>query len=350
MIIGRKYFSSELSIGIRKLKNMKSKIIFSFYACFILSIAYSQNKKEQIEILNNRVDSLNSILISDRNTNNQKEIEYKELMSTLQIQVEDSNKELLKKSIEIKVLENDEMEKENLISELTKRVDELKMKLEQQSLNSKIEIIDAPSFSISNPYLIKITDSKMINPCPEMEYVIGSEICKKEVTRITYFKKGNVTRLFACVGYSYDGCHYCPGQNGFVLAEYKNSNWTIIDFLQCHDDDGGWGNSFEIRDQFLLGKNSFAYNCSSCNGGFGYDSCEGFIVGFIDDKISVLLQGISEENNQASGEEPIIAWQYNYKPISSDNQLFELERKYYGADKPVETKILKYNSQSMKFE
>ena len=329
---------------------MKSKIILSFYACFILSMAYSQNKKEQIVILNNRVDSLNSILISDRNTNNQKEIEYKELMSTLQIQVEDSKKELLKKSIEIKVLENDEMEKENLISELTKQVDELKMKLEQLSLNSKIEIIDAPSFSISNPYLIEITDSKMINPCPEMEYVIGSEICKKDVTRITYFKKGNVTRFFACVGYPFIGSHYDIGQNGFVLAEYKNSNWTIIDFLQCQDDDGGWGNSFEIRDQFLLGKNSFAYNCSSCNVAFGYDGCQGFIVGFIDDKISVLLQGTSEENNSASGEEPLIDWHYNYKPIPSNNEVFAIEREYYKLDKHVETITLNYNPQSMKFE
>lgn len=214
----------------------------------------------------------------------------------------------------------------------------------------KIEIIDAPSFSISNSYLIEITDSKMSNPCPESDTPIGPEKCKKEVTRITYFKKGDVTRFFACVGYSYDGAHYDGGQNGFVLAEYRNSKWTIIDFLQFQNTDGGWGNSLEIDDEFLLGKNSFAYNCSSCNGGFGYDGCEVFIVGFIDDKISVLLQELSEEDNSASGEEPLIYWHYDYKPISSDNQLFELERKYYKMDELVGTKILKYNSQSMEFE
>ena len=154
-------------------------------------------------------------------------------------------------------------------------------------IDVKIEIIDAPSFSISISNLIEITDSKMINPCPESDTPIGPEKCKKEVTRITYFKKGDVTRFFACVGYSYDGDHYDAGQNGFVLAEYRNSKWTIIDFLQCHHDDGAWGNSFEIGNQFLLGKNSFAYNCSSCNGAQGNDWCEGFIVGFIDDKISI---------------------------------------------------------------
>ena len=222
-----------------------------------------------------------------------------------------------------------------------------------QNKKMQIEIITPPSFSISNNRLIEITDSKMINACPEENSGAGEEgpeICKEEVTRITYFKKGDVTRFFACVGYSYEGCHYCPGQNGFVLAEYKNSKWTIIDFLQCQDDEGGWGNSFEIRDQFLLGKNSFAYNCSSCNGGFGYDGCEGFIVGFIDDKISILLQGTSEVNNSASGEEPLIAWHYNYKPLPSNNEVFNLERKYYYLDKPVKTKILKYNPKSMKFE
>ena len=222
-----------------------------------------------------------------------------------------------------------------------------------QNKKMQIEVINTPSFSISNNRIIEITNSKMINACPEENSGAGEEgpeICKKQVTKITYFKIGDVTRFFACVGYSYDGCHYCPGQNGFVLAEYKNSNWTIIDFLQCQDDDGGWGNSFEIRDQFLLGKNSFAYNCSSCNVAFGYDGCQGFIVGFIDDKISVLLQGTSEENNSASGEEPLIDWHYNYKPISSNNEVFAIEREYYKLDKHVETITLNYNPQSMKFE
>lgn len=353
MIIGRKYFSSELSIGIRKLKNMKSKIILSFYACFILSMAYSQNKKEQIEILNNRVDSLNGILISDRNTNNQKEIEYKELMTTLQIQVEDSKKELLKKSTEIKVLENDEMEKENLISELTKQVDELKMKLEQLSLNSKIEIIDAPSFSISNPYLIEITDSKMINPCPIDEMLLEDGICVKNVTKITYFRKGNAIRFFACVGYAFLGSRISIGHSGFVLAEYKNSKWIFIDFLQVQYDKND-AESLEIQNQYILGINSFAYEGTyDFNNGGGDHSSGTYIVGFIDDKISLLLEEFSGENNGLGGggyDKPLIAWHYNYKPLPSNNQVFNLERKYYNLDKPVKTKILKYNPKSMKFE
>jgi hypothetical protein len=271
---------------------MKMKIILSICLGFIGSMAYSQNKKAQIEILNKEVDSLNSILISDRNTNKQKETEYKEQMSTLKIQVEDAKQLLLKKSMEIKVLENNELEKEKLIHDLTKQVDELKMKLEQLSLNSKIEIIDPPSFSISNPYLIEITNSKMINACPEENSGAGEEgpeICKEEVTRITYFKKGDVTRFFACVGYSYEGAHFDPVQNGFVLAEYINSKWTIIDFLQFEGSDEGWGNALKISDKFLFGENLFAYDCSSCYVAAGEMSCVDMIIGFVNDKISVLL-------------------------------------------------------------
>jgi hypothetical protein len=270
---------------------MKMKVILSICLGFIGSMAYSQNKKAQIEILNKKVDSLNSILISDRNTNKQKEIEYNEQMSTLKIQVEDAKQELLKKSMEIKVLENNELEKGKLIHDLTKQVDELKMKLEQLSLNSKIEIIDPPSFSISNPYLIEITNSKMINPCPETNVLgeEGPEICKKEVTKITYFKKGDVTRFFACVGYSYEGAHFDPVQNGFVLAEYRNSKWTIIDFLQFEGSDEGWGNALKISDKFLFGENLFAYDCSSCYVASGEMSCVDIIIGFVNDKISVLL-------------------------------------------------------------
>ena len=330
---------------------MKMKVILSICLGFIGSMAYSQNKKAQIETLNKKVDSLNSILISDRNTNKQKEIEYNEQMSTLKIQVEDAKQELLKKSIEIKVLENNELEKEKLIHDLTKQVDELKMKLEQLSLNSKIEIIDPPSFSISNPYLIEITNSKMINACPEMNYGAGEEgpeICKEEVTRITYFKKGDVTRFFACVGYSYEGAHFCPVQNGFVLAEYINSKWTIIDFLQYEGSDEGWGDALKISDQFLYGGNLFAYDCSSSSRA-GYLSCVKIIIGFDDNKISVLLEELSCETEDY-GEDPLIDWWYDYKPIPSNNQAFALEREYYILDKLVDTKILNYNPQSMKFE
>ena len=225
------------------------------------------------------------------------------------------------------------------------------MKLEQFSVNSKIEIIAAPSFSISNSEIIEITDSRMIDPCPSTNVLgeEGPEICKKQVTKVTYFKLGNEIRFFACVGYSFDGAHFEPGQDGFVLAEYLNSKWTVIDFLQVQHD-GCWGNSLEIENQFILGQNSFGYYFISCGTAQGFTGCTSYIVGFVNDKIAVSLNEISSEDNLGESVKPIINWKYQYKPIPSENQCYSIERKYFKLEKFIESKILNFNSGLMKYE
>lgn len=339
----------------------------------------SQSKKEQIEILNNRVDSLNRVLGSERNTNNQKEVDHKEQISSLQIQLENLNSAILKtkkelankdvelnkinqesqnKSMEIIVLENQIKEKEEQIANLKIQVEVLKVKQEQVSFDSKIEIINPPSFSISNSEIIEMTDGKMIDPCPEVNVLgeEGPEICKKQVTKVTYFKLGSVIRFFACVGYSFQGPRWDSGQDGFILAEYNNSNWTIIDFFQIPKRECCWGNSLEIEDQNILGTNSFGYYSLVCTTVNAYEFCNSYIIGFVNDKISVLLEELSreykilEEYERGSNKEDIINWKYNYKIIPTDNDEYSIERKHLKFDKIFETKILNYNPQEMKFE
>ena len=127
------------------------KSIFTFLIILQSYNSFSQSKKEQIEILTNRVDSLNTVLKTERNSNHQKEIEYKEQISTLQKQLEDlnnsltktkedlvkkeveintSNQELKNKLFEITVLKNQINEKEKLVINLGNQIDELKIKLD----------------------------------------------------------------------------------------------------------------------------------------------------------------------------------------------------------------------------
>ncbi|MFM7683845.1 MAG: hypothetical protein ACKO7P_14055, partial [Bacteroidota bacterium] len=296
--------------------------------------------KEQISSLENQLENLNGNLTKTKEELTEKDGELKK-----------SNQELLNKSMEIKVLEKQIKEKAEQIATLNSQVNELKVKLEQLSLNPKIEIIDKPSFAISNSEIISLTDSKMIDPCPEVNVLgeEGPEICKKQVTEVTYFKFGNVIRFFAWVGYSFEGAHFDSGQDGFVLAEYKNSKWIVIDFLQVHED-GCWGNSLEKVNQFILGKNSFGYHSISCISFHGSTSCTSYIVGFINDKIAILLDEISSEDNLGEGVKPVINWKYQYKPIPSENQFYSIERKYFKLDKFVTSATIKYNSLSMKYE
>jgi hypothetical protein len=127
------------------------KIIYSISLLILSFSCFSQSKKEQIEILANRADSLNRVLNLTRNTYNQKEIEFKEQISSLHKKLEDLNtsltkikeelakkenelknstQELLNKSMELTVLENRVIEKAKLIESLKVQVDELNTKQE----------------------------------------------------------------------------------------------------------------------------------------------------------------------------------------------------------------------------
>ncbi len=349
---------------------MRFEFLFIFLLVFRLS--FSQTKKEQIEILNKRIDSLNLILIRERKESLQKTNEFSEKssgfeeqirllnstlnktksdLSQMQLNLKTVNEQLFNKSIEVKVLENQINEKEKLINNLESQIDKLKLIQGELTLNSKIEIIDKPSFSISDSILIAISDSKMIEPCPLINILgeQGLEICNKQVTKITYFIFGHQIIFFACLGYSFDGAHSEPGQDGFILAEYKNSKWTLIDFLQFQHD-GCWGNALEIEDQFILGQNSFGYYSLSCGTAQGFTSCTSYIVGFVNDKIVVLLNEISSEDNLGEGVKSVINWKYKYRPIPSDYQVYSLERKLFKLDKFIGSKTINYNAQTMKYE
>jgi hypothetical protein len=350
-------------LHLMKYSIMQKLLFFGFLIPF--QITFAQSKKEQIELLTKRVDSLNSVLSNERNSAAQKTTEFKSNVSQLQKELTKTESTLSQKEIELSNLKKDVFNKSKKIQELESQLlelnenlrrlavenEKLKLTLNELSTNSNIELIASPTFSISTSELIKIVDRKMVEPCPQ-ENVLGESgpgICKKQVTKVQYFKKGNVIRLFACVGYSYNGAHFDSGQDGFVLAEYRNSTWTIIDFLQF-DHQGCWGESFEVENQFLLGKNSFGYFGETCGTAQGFTGCNSFIIGFVNDKIAVLLSELSSENNLGSGEKPVIDWKNTYRVLPSENEWYTVEKKVTRLNKAIATQLLMLNIKSMKFE
>ncbi len=118
--------------------SLKAKLLFLILFTSVLN-SFCQSKKEQIEILNKRIDSLNQILISERNESLQKIKEFTEKTATLEEQIlalnstlnktkseltqmhlnlKTANEQLLNKSMEIKVLENQINEKVDSLEKL----------------------------------------------------------------------------------------------------------------------------------------------------------------------------------------------------------------------------------------
>ena len=98
------------------------KKYFFIILLFNASSAYSQSKKEQIDILKNNVDSLKTIIENDRTLTNQKLVESKSIISNLESQISSKNIEInkLKESLALK-----DNESKNLMNELNSKKEEL---------------------------------------------------------------------------------------------------------------------------------------------------------------------------------------------------------------------------------
>jgi hypothetical protein len=70
------------------------KWILTCFVLELLNIAFSQSKREQIELLNFRVDSLNQILKAERNTHLEKVTAYNSTISNLQSQLSSLNQKM----------------------------------------------------------------------------------------------------------------------------------------------------------------------------------------------------------------------------------------------------------------
>lgn len=164
------------------------KIIFSFSLLILSFSCYSQSKKEQIEVLANRVDSLNRVLNLTRITNNQKELAYKEQISTLQKQFEDLNnsltkakEELLKKEVEINT-SNQELK--NKLLEITVLKNQINGK-ETQIANLKLELNNLKT-SLNNFQNDEIGKTDFFQ-----SVTIGTQIWMTENLNIAVFRNGD---------------------------------------------------------------------------------------------------------------------------------------------------------------
>lgn len=94
---------------------MNKNVLF-FYFILIASISHSQSKKEQIEILNLRIDSLNNIIINERTLNST-------LVLDLNNQIDNQNNKLISEQIKNEKFKQDTYKKEK---ELESEINNLK--------------------------------------------------------------------------------------------------------------------------------------------------------------------------------------------------------------------------------
>ncbi len=175
-----------------------------FFLLFLQTGAsFSQSKKEQIEILKSRADSLNAILANERNANSQKVQEHNSTIANLESQISSLSSalntikvNLTKKELENNLLNNDlNLKKQELVllqSQLKTKTDSLKTALLASSTSN-----------------VKVSNFAQNKVDYNLEGAIGNS-----VSRYSYRIDGSWN---GCIG-DFPDCTKIPSDNDLIKA------------------------------------------------------------------------------------------------------------------------------------
>jgi hypothetical protein len=330
----------------------------------------AQTKKEQIENLNDQIDSLSVIINSDRTDCSKKIIYLENTIDKLNHNCSEFEKQILtlnekvstlSSELEASVLESASLHREfnNLQLQIQSKKDSLDLlrreleKFEDFSINTSIKLISNPEFEINEKFLIETVVSKMKNICPEQDILgnTGPEICKKIVTAMQYFSIDGKIRLFAGVGFPFEGSHADVGSNGFILMEYNNNQWQVIDFLEYQEIDGmQWGNALELKNPSIIGKKAFCffneYGITSWGDFYGYLNL------FVVNDIQIIHVNLGETEvltNDSDNSNILEKYSCTYKIIPSNKELYDIEKQRIENNNITSTGVLVFDSISREY-
>jgi hypothetical protein len=316
--------------------------LFSLH-CFLL---FPQSRKKQIQNLNRRLDSLQNVLLQERQDYKMQNLLIKYRIDSLKLSLSNYKEEL-------SLFQSDINNNKNEITSLKKLLQQKDDSLKFFRISSdSILLIDKPVFALNDETIISIVENRMKEGCPTEDVYgnTGPNICRKEVVNIEYFELEKNIYLFASVGFSFEGGHCASGSNGFILMRYLNGQWTLIDFLELNVNACSWGKSLSNGTRIILGKKSVAFQFYS--GGIlqGNIYSATHIIGTNKEKIHIFLDEASGADEYKNDETKTVSWSYQYSIIPTNSEWKNIKREKFEFDKPVGTNFLKYNKESGKFE
>jgi hypothetical protein len=214
----------------------------------------------------------------------------------------------------------------------------------EQANQLTIALIAHPSFAINESLLIETVTSRMVNACPNEDLFgnTGPDVCKKEITALQYFTIGKKTRLFACIGFPFEGAHADVGSNGFILMEYQNEQWVTLDFLEYQEADAAqFGEALKFNSPTILGKQAFCfysfYDVTFAGDG-PYTTLN--LFGVILDKIVHFPMGGSGADSPESE-----IYHSTFTIVPSEKNVFDIKKVTEYESKAARTEILVYDAQ-----
>lgn len=337
---------------------MKYKI-FATFILFLANLSFTQSKKEQIQLLNARLDSLKSIQSIDKQT-------YNEIINELELSINSKNKKVSEFSISLAV------DKTKLTSNIEQNA---QLDKEILSLSSQLKSIKDSLQEIINKQAIKLLDSTFIKKS-NIELIqmmnvhdedLGEEFVNQDSPEIKPIYELIGKQLFELKGELYcmvvmgvsnpNDYHVSSGTNFIACFKIHEYQWTLLNpaMNTSYNPSFGFGIPAWIDKFVLFGDQSLAIILEGGYSGMGHTSGNRTIYGLNNlNQISLIYQGISSEDdqgNKGSSEFRNIDdnFEINFQKISKSNHYDLVEiKKSHG--KKVKTRTYKFNENTFKYE
>jgi len=337
---------------------MKYKILATFIL-FLANLGFAQSKKEQIQLLTARLDSLKSIYTVDKQV-------YNEISNELELSINSKIKKVSEFSISLAIDKtkltsnielNEQFDKE--ILSLRSQLKSIKDSLQEIINKQAIKLLDNTSIKKSNKELIQLMnvhdedlgEGFVDQGNPEIKP--GYEIEGKQLFEL----KGKKYCLVVLGVYNPNDFHSASGTNFMACFKIKEDEWTLLNPAIETMVGGQWGNpgAGTGMEFVLFGDQSLAIILEGFEGNHGYFYGNRVIYGLNNlNQISLIFEGESFEtdggNKGGSGFRNIDdKFEINFQKISQANHYDLVEiKKSHG--KKVKTRTYKFNENTFKYE
>jgi|GEM_PF-6330116 len=322
-------------------------------AILVLSIsgntAFSQSKKKQIEHLKFKLDSINQVLTSERNTNSIRDIELNKTIQKLEVKNSSIEQRLKQSESEINK-KNEILKDENRkILNLTQEISSLQDSLNRTHSKNALQLIGDFELKLSDNEILQILESK--NKEFKLKLIEGEK--NIEIQGRQAFNLNGEKQCIVVLGIrGEDGSHGGMGTNALVNFTLKKNQWQIKSY-EISSLNTQWGDYAELEGICSVGKENIAIVLSGYESGQGSAISERKIFLLYKEKFTEAHEGLNFENNSGEvGEFDPSYYNHEYEISFKDTgkDFFDLIETFKSRGKYVSEKIYHFNDQTMKYE
>jgi hypothetical protein len=342
-----------------RMNNCFSCLHIVLYIICINNYSFTQSKKEQIQILSNRLDSLKTVQSSEN-------LGYNKRKTELESSIANSDK---KTTELLKTLSTKKESLQNQISE-NKKLDQdiLALKLELKTIQDSIQkILDEQPIKLLESSLINVSNEELIRLMNVRDEDLGEAFVNPQNPEIKpayeiigkqlFMLKGKVYCIVVMGVTNPNTLHVYSGTNYLACFEVGNDNWKLLypskntEFIPAV----GFGYPASLDKFIIIGERRIAVILEGGYAGMGTDMGNRVIYGFDhENKFHLIFEGVVFKNDHANRGTNMFRniddeYDIEFKK-STSSKYFDLIETKKSHGKKVKTTILNFNENLMKYE